>query len=208
MTVALVSVFPAPENPHDLLPELRAGQIVENIGEFRFPRGKRTLQLSEDDNGNVHIAVYVQSSAVWCIPFTKIPYRTRLLNHIEHRVIFESERHWFATVDQYDRLWIYYGCWDKQWGKLRQLPSGGTRPYSPAVIRHGLSLLPNGSITPLDGRIIDDTGDWVGVPKKFLHHVQKAMESETDYQPVIPAKAPAFTPEQHNQLTQWLKQSG
>ncbi|MEP3478731.1 MAG: hypothetical protein ABJZ55_05745 [Fuerstiella sp.] len=205
LLVAILLASPDEEcDAIDLLPQLGPGQIVEDCGKFRFPRGNRTLHLSEDDHSNVHIAVHVRSSVVCCVPFTTIPYRTVPWESVEHEVVVESEREWFASVDRYDRLWVYYGRWDKQWGNLRKLPGGGTRPYAPAIIMHGLSFLRSGGLT-VHGQVVSDTGDWGGVPADFLKRVQEATELETDEKCVIPATPPTFTSQQDFEITQRLK---
>lgn len=199
LLVALL-ITPDQEHPTDTLPQLVAGQIVESNGEHRSPSGKRTLVISDDDTGNIHIAVHVQSSAVWCIPFTNIPYRTEPWDYVELRVVVESERDWFASVDQYDRLWVYYSRWDKQWGELRELPSGNTRPYAPAVVMHGLSFHGSGGLS-VGGQVVDETGDWIGVPAGFLKRVQSAAESDDESKMLVPLNAPTFNSQQVLEIT-------
>ena len=209
--IALVAVvamllISSEDEPTDTLPQLVAGQIVEATGKTRLPSGKRWMEVSEDDSGNLHIEVYRESTAVRCIPFTGIPYRTSAWAYVEHSIVVESERDWFVSADQYDRIWVYYGRWAKEWGALRKMPGGGTHPYAPAVIMHGLSFLDSGG---LSGGVqsVGDTGDWGGVPATFLNRVRAVTESGDVNKMAIPAKAPTFTTKQAYDLNQLLKQA-
>jgi hypothetical protein len=210
VTLAVLAVLIASlalKDPNAALPQLAAGQIVDKCGKFRFPDGNRILQIWQDDVGNTRIVVHAKSSVASHIPFTQVPYKTVSRDYIPFRYVFESERGWFASVDQYDRLWVYYGGWDKQWGQLRKLPSGWTRPYPPAVTRHGVSFLPTISVPILNDQIVSETGDWAGVPAQFFHRVRNASEVKNDILTSLPADAPTFSPVQHKQITKWLEQA-
>lgn len=205
VVLAALTLFPGEEKAAVELPQLTAGQIVQATGKLRLPSGKRWLEVAEDDTGNVHIEVHRDSTVVRCIPFTRIPYHTSPWAYVETSVVIESERDWFVCVDQYDRLWVYYGRWDKQWGKLRELSCGSTRSYPPDVLRLGMSFLPSGDITPLSREVVTATGDWVGVPAEFLRRVQRATKSEPAFP--APSQSPKFTPEQQQKISRWFKRA-
>jgi len=202
VTLLLVCQLLSKKNTESL-PQLRAGQLVHNCGEFRFPNDSRTLEVSELESGNVSIAIRAESSVVWCIPFTKIPYRTSSQSYIKHQVVVESERDWFGSVDRYNRLWIFYGRWNKQWGQLRELPGGGTRPYAPAVILQGFSFSPSGTLVR-GSKLVMRSGDWAGAPTRFLQRVQNATKMEAENCLLVPANAPIFTPAQKIQMKRLL----
>ncbi|MBL8820405.1 MAG: hypothetical protein JNL58_30555 [Planctomyces sp.] len=185
------------------LPQVGPDQMVQTVGIYKFPNGTRTLEVTEDNNGNVCITVRIQASTSLLIPLTKLTFRTGSADFIEHQIVFESERDWFAAVDSFDRLWIYYGRWNKQWGDLRKLPGGGTRPYQAAVIMHGLSFLDSQSVVQ-GSQVVTDTGHWDGVPAQFLEQVRSAMLSETNSDLQIPSHPPAFTSEQQALLLRRL----
>jgi ribonuclease HII len=106
--------------------------------------------------------------------------------------IFESERDWFVSVDQYDRLWIYHGHWDRAWGELRQMPSGGIIPFSPSVLLHGMSFTDAGHLA--DGsNVVTATGHWAGVPQQFLNRIPDRESAQWGNVPPVPESAPQFT---------------
>ena len=140
----------------NLPPRLNWQQVVSLPGTYRFPTGNNSIQVAKDQSGNLTITVHRQGTRFYFFPYT----------YSEQPITFESEREWFLSVDRYQRLWVYHGHWDRTWGKLRQMPSGGTIPYAPAVLLHGSFFLKNGVLVS-GSSVVTETGDWVGVPAEF-----------------------------------------
>ena len=203
MAFAIFNRSPHQADPNASLPQLLAGQIIETCGKYRFPTGDSSLEVTEDQSGNISVAVRVQSSVVWCLPLTRIPYRTASWSYIEHQITVESELVWFVSVDQYERLWVYYGNWDSQWGELRKRPSGGTRPYASAVIMAGLSFLSSGALA-LGSEVVTETNNWAGVPVQFLDRVRSASATHPSKRTSLPLNTPTLTKEQRVQMIQRL----
>lgn len=191
----IIALSPSEKSPGKSIPGIKVGEIVDKKGRFRFPEGNRILAISEDATGNICVVVLAPSKVIMCVPIIGIPYRTVPSHVTESRDIFESERNWFVSVDQYDRLWVYYGRWEKSWGPLRELPGGTTRPYAPAVLVYGLELTrPDAPV--FSGWSVNETSDWVGVPAPFLEKVRNATTTEPEDKLFLPTETPAFTPHQ------------
>lgn len=89
---------------------LEPGQVIDRYGTYRFPAGRRTLRIQKDVSGNVVVTVRHRAMRYRFIPYM-------VSNTL---ATFESERDWFISVDEYDRLWVYHGHWDRAWGPLRE----------------------------------------------------------------------------------------
>ena len=122
-----------------LPPRLSPEQVVNQLGTYRFPTGNSKLHITKDESGNVKITVRHHTTRFYFIPHS----------YADPISTFESEREWFVSVDKYQRLWVFHGHWDRSWGELRQMPSGGTIPYAPAVHLSGLLFTPDGFLYPL-----------------------------------------------------------
>jgi hypothetical protein len=174
----------------NLPPRLRSQQVVSQPGTYRFPTGNNSIQVAKDQSGNLTITVHRQGMRFYFFPFT----------YSEPPITFESEREWFLTVDRYQRLWVYHGHWDRIWGELRQMPSGGTIPYAPAVLLHGSFCLKNGALVS-GSSVVTETGDWAGVPAEFLARIRKSGNVKWGKVPAIPDSPPPLTRLQESQLS-------
>jgi hypothetical protein len=175
---------------------LSAGQVVDQFGTYRFPTGRRTLQIAKDDFGNVTVSVSRQMRRFYVIPYTvTAPQST-----------FESERDWFVCVDKYQRLWVYHGHWDRAWGKLRQMPSGGTIPYAPAVIMHGSWFGGPGRLFD-GGNVVTESGDWAGVPQQFFDRIPSRDGAQWGNVPPVPTSAIQFDAQQEIQIENHLRRA-
>ena len=172
---------------------LRPGHVVDKAGEYRLPSGS-TLKIAEDDAGNVHVTVRQKSTRFYCIPYF---YSDRI-------TVFGSERDWFASVDEYDRIWVYHGHWDRKWGELRKMPSGGTVPYAPAVLRDGLAFYAPNRLGR-GSEVVTATGNWAGVPQEFLNRIPDRNGAQWGNVPAIPKTAPKFTKQQEMQMASRLR---
>ncbi|HIF01352.1 MAG TPA: hypothetical protein EYQ63_31220 [Fuerstia sp.] len=175
---------------------LRPGQVIDEVGDYRFPTGKRTLSIAEDDFGNIHVTVQHKATRLYFIPYS----------YSDRPTLFESERDWFVSVDQYDRLWIYHGHWDRAWGELRQMPSGGTIPYAPAVLMHGLSFTASGHLVS-GSNVVTATGKWAGVPQPFFDRIPDRESAQWGNVPVLPRTALQFTTEQQAEVSSRIRQA-
>lgn len=107
-----------------LVPEpsrLQAGEVIDKLGDYQFPTGRQRLTITKDSSGNIHVTVQHRTTRFFIFPHS----------YSDTVATFESERDWFVSIDQYNRLWMYYGHWDRGLGKLRKMPSGGTKRYAP-----------------------------------------------------------------------------
>jgi len=179
------------------LPRLRPGQVVDELGTYRFPTGNRELTIDLDDSGNVHITTHQFVTEYYVIP----------KGHNENVYSFESERGWFISVDEYERLWVFYGRWDKVWGTLRRVPSFGDSPYAPAVIMDGMWSDGPGIVSK-GGMVISENGNWDGVPKEFF---DRLPDKESDAWPPqalpFPQAPPPLPKQQEEQFESLLSES-
>ncbi|WP_459554517.1 hypothetical protein [Lacunimicrobium album] len=160
----------------DPRPRLKVGQVVDRVGEYRYPSGDRRLKIIEDADGNIAISTQYRVMRYYLFPVW----------FENNNTLFESERDWFATVDQYERLWVYHGPWDKAWGPKRKMPSGGTVPYPPAVIVDG--VIPFGRRGFRRGSmVVSSIGDWRGVPWEFFHRIPDKNDGTWGHGQTIPA---------------------
>lgn len=188
--VALLTVLVLVWN---LPPRLNSQQVVNQLGTYRFPTGNSTLQIAKDQSGNLTITVHRQTTRFYFIPYT----------YTDPPITFEAEREWFVSVDKYQRLWVFHGHWDQTWGELRQMPSGGTIPYDPAVSVHGWQFTPNGLLAS-GFNLVSETGDWAGVPAEFFARIRDSGNATWGNAPAIPDSAPPLTKQQESQLASRL----
>jgi hypothetical protein len=188
-SIVILAIFFLLSKPQPLQP----GQVVDTLGDYKCPNGRQTLRIKKDDSGNIHISVSRRATL-----FSIIPY-----SYWDRSATFESERDWFASVDQYDRLWIYQGHWDKRWGRLREMPSGGTIPYAPAVLMEGISFTSSGELVT-GGNVVTATGNWAGVPQQFFDRIPKRSSAQLSSDQEFPTTPPRFTREQHSQVIRLL----
>ena len=179
-----------------LPPRLNPEQVVSQLGTYRFPTGNNSLQIAKDQSGNVSITVHRQATRLYFIPYT----------YSDRPFTFESERDWFVSVDKYQRLWVYRGHWGKSWGKLRQMPSGGTIPYAPAVLLDGSFFLENGKLVS-GSCVVSETRYWAGVPGEFLARIHKSGTEKWRTACAIPDLPPPLTQVQEFQLAGRVKRA-
>jgi len=165
-----------------LPPRLSPDVVVNQLGTYRFPTGNSKLHITKDESGNVNVTVHHHRTRFYFIPQT----------YAVQRITFESEREWFVSVDNYQRLWVFRGQWDRSWGELRQMPSGGTIPYDPAVYLYGSLFTPDG-FRPSCVQVVAETGDWAGVPADFFARIPDRGIAKLDNTPAIPDLAPPLT---------------
>ena len=138
-------------------PRLWEGEIVSDLGEYRSPHDKVRVRVSKTPDGNIQLVF--RRSFRWFYIF-----RTFQDSRVIH---FEHERGWFLCFDASDELWLFHGQWKREWGRLRTLPSGGTRPYAATVFR----------FSGTRGSCLSSHFDWHGVPAEFLERILDADES-------------------------------
>lgn len=177
---------------------LQPGEVIDELGEYRFPSGNRKLSITKDESGNVRVAVHRQKFPYYCGPYGYSPTgRPRL---------FESERDWFLSVDKYNRLWGYLGHWDPAWGTLRQMPSGGTIPYAPAVFLDGMFFTSSGDL--VSGlSVVTSTGTWAGVPEQFFNRIPDRESAQWGTVPPIPTERPQLSRQEKERLTKLLNRA-
>lgn len=166
-------------------PRLQPDEIVDQFGIYRLPRDGRMLKITQDDDGNVVVSVFGGFSS-------------KVLT------TFESERGWFLCVDRFQRLWIYHGHWDRDWGALRKMPSGGTVPYAPAVYLEGLTFFRPGRLAG-GSQVVTHTGNWEGVPQSFLDRIPDRESAQWGNTPPVPTKSPHFTRSQELEIGKRLR---
>lgn len=183
-----------------LPPKLEAGQVIDQVGVYRFPAGGHQLEIKETADNIVHIMFHRR---IMEVELFSTPIYSRLA--ADRPITFEAERDWFVSVDRYQRLWIFRGRWDKEWGALRPIPSGGTVPYAPAILMQGSWFLPSGKLV-IGGNVVSETGEWAGVPSAFFDRLPDKNQELSVWGniPPIPQSAPAFTKQQQTMLNQKL----
>ena len=174
-----------------LPPRLSPEQLVNQFGTYRFPTGNSTLQIAKDGSGKINVTVHQQTNLFYFIPHTS--------TDLPHS--FESDREWFVSVDEYQRLWVFHGHRQRSWGNLHAMPSGGAIPHEPAVIRIGEYITPNGQMVS-GYNLVSRTGDWAGVPREFFARIPDRGNA-----PAIPDTAPPLTKQQQSQLASRLRQA-
>lgn len=174
----------------NLPPRLNSQQVVSTPGTYRFPTGHQAIQVAKDHLGNITITVHRQGTRLFFLPFT----------YTEPPITFESEREWFLSVDRYQRLWVFHGHWDREWGESRQMPSGGTIPYGPAVLLHGPFFQKDGALVS-GSCVVTETGDWAGVPAEFLARIRNSGNVKWGKATAIPDSPPPLTRVQESRLS-------
>jgi len=127
---------------------LAPDQIVDQFGTYALPDGNQAYHVSRTADGHVRVRQLVRQTRFYFLPTT-----------IEFLCAeFESERRWLLCFDRYDRLWLFVGKWEPQWGERSKLPSGGWWVNYQQVIvcdRFGIE-------------VVSSTGNWAGVPTAFF----------------------------------------
>jgi hypothetical protein len=173
-------------------PRLRPDEIVREFGAYDSPGNRFRVVVAESDQKAVTFTLV--SPNPWKRLTTRLSHG-RLMPGVE----FEVERDWFFCFDQYDRLWVFVGRWDRDWGPLRQLPGGGTRPYPQAVTMLGIFF--SGGSRPSGASVVSDTGEWKGVPPRFFAEIPEKEGSAVTVWgeiPPIPDEPPEFSPIEHS----------
>jgi hypothetical protein len=180
-------------------PVIEAGQVVDQFGSFRYPAGGHRLEIKKTDEGNVQITIFRRSTRYFFIPvMTKYSFRT-----------FEAERDWFVSVDRNQRLWLFQGRWKKEWGKLREMPSGGTIPYGQGILMDGIWFLPTGQLAK-GTTVVMNNSDWTGCPPEFFERIPGKDQGQPVWGgeiPQFPQSPPAFTKQQEKLIAGLLPYS-
>lgn len=169
---------------------LEPDEVVRNCGRYVSPGRRFQVVVSETENDTVRIVVESPN------PWKRFLSRFRNSNYPYPGLIAETEVEldWFLCFDEYDRLWMFLGPWDRGWGPLRQLPSGGTGGYTQHVEMYGFFFLgprPVGGMSTVSHR-----GDWRGVPPKFFGQIPGKEDTSVAVwgtHPTIPATPTKFT---------------
>ena len=172
---------------------LTPGQVVDQVGTYRFPAGDRALTVARDASGNIIVSIQRQNSWFQAVRDTR---RKREFE-------FEGEREWFLAVDEFQRLWVFRGKWDPAWGQKRRMSSGGTVPKAPAVLMQGSCFLPAGLLVR-GFTAVSETGHWTGVPQSFFDRIPDKNGPDWSMFPPIPATPPQFTKLQQARLREQL----
>ena len=174
---------------------LTAGEVIDESGVYCYPGGKKLVEITRTQAGNIEITTSRLSYLYYIIPR-----RT-----VDQFHTFEAEREWFVSVDQYQRLWLCVGRWHKEWGPNRKMPSRETVPWVQSVLMQGLMLLESGDVA-MGVNVPSLTGDWEGVPQAFFDLIpgkDKKVPVWGEVEP-IPESPPKFTKKQEKKLTQKL----
>ena len=169
---------------------LQPGQIVEEFGTFRSPRGHFGVKISETTPGI--ISVTRLRAKPWLYFFTTYEQ--------ERPHDFDAERDWFVSFDNYDRLWTFRGKWDVSRGRPRRLPSGGSVPYYQAVSMTGFWFTPSRLVR--GSNVVSHTGQWTGVPAEFLERIPGKGDEVWGGSGIrpIPIDSPPFTRSQQREI--------
>jgi hypothetical protein len=168
---------------------LNPGQVVDQIGTYRFPSGGRQLEIVKTDDGHLEVMTKWPDKRWWPLPTWG---RTSVGN-------FDVERQWFISVDECKRLWLFVGPWDPQWGRPRKLSSGGSASHVPTVLMEGKWFLPDGSVVS-GSNDVSMSGDWTGVPAEFFDRIPGKSMPVWGNIPKIPVLPASFTERQMQQL--------
>ena len=160
---------------------LRPGQLVDDLGTYRSPWGRQKVEISKSPEGYISVTL----SRRWRQSPLLNPYSS------SGRTEFEAERDWFLCFDEYDRLWLFVGEWDRDWGELRELPSGGTRPYAQAVQHTGFHFNRNG--VSRGSSVVSGMGKWEGVPKEFFERLPAKDDPGWGPASIVPETPPPLT---------------
>jgi hypothetical protein len=152
LLLAAVMLLISPES-------LQPGQCIQGYGRYASSRGHRRVTVSESSIGTVRIVLHE-------------PWREffGLTTHSQHDFAeFEVQREWFLCFDEYDRLWLFVGAWNTDWGATRQLKSGGYWPHTQSVLMSGVWF--DGPRDLRGSVVVSSTGDWEGVPIEFFDRI-------------------------------------
>jgi hypothetical protein len=173
---------------------LRAGQIVDEFGTYRSPQRQYGITVAQSPDNIVRVTFTHRTTRYWFL--------TSFVDGVSHD--FEAEREWFACFDEYDRLWLFVGKWDPQWGDTRRLPSGGYKPHIQGVILEGFWF---GQSRVLGGgNVVSSTGDWAGVPREFFDRIPDRHGNVWGENPALPDSPPPLTENQKQAAEAWLAQ--
>ncbi|MBT6154745.1 MAG: hypothetical protein HOL01_10015 [Planctomycetaceae bacterium] len=171
---------------------LTAGQIVDQPGQYLSPNGSFHLKITETKEGNIRLTRLNSKRRHYFIPSSV---ETLLFE-------FEGEREWFFCFDKYDRLWVFRGKWNSQWGETHEI-SGGFVPHVPDVLREGF-MFNSGQI--FSGfNAVSSTGDWAGVPPEFFDRMPDKRNGKWGNITLIPDHAPPLTRQQESMARETLR---
>ncbi|MAG93058.1 MAG: hypothetical protein CMJ48_04845 [Planctomycetaceae bacterium] len=175
------------------LDRLRPGQLVDDLGTYRSPSGRQKVEISKSPEGNIIVTQLRRSRQSPLLkPYSQVG-----------RTEFEAERDWFLSFDEYDRLWLFIGEWDRDWGRLRRMPSGGTRPYAQRVLLEGFIFTRNGVFR--GSSVVSEMGNWEGVPQEFFERLPEKSDAGWAPSAVVPETASPLTPDQHRASAKYWK---
>ena len=168
--------------------QLQPGEIVDDLGTYKSPRGSQFVVISEPTDGIVGVTMQYPST------------RFYVLNTFADDTIheFEIEREWFLCFDKYERLWLFRGKWDSKWGETQELPSGGHCPHVQSVVLRGFWFTSSKVFNGYNE--VSSTGDWEGVPTGFFNRIPGKRKQVWGQIPAIPDSPPTLTQQQQSQL--------
>jgi len=170
---------------------LEPDEVVRDHGTYVSPGRRFQVVVRETRNDTIRIEFESPN------PWTRLLSRFSKSNYPFPGLISETEvkRDWFLCFDQYDRLWLFVGPWDREQGPLRRLPSGSTAGYTQNVTMYGFFFIgtrPVGGVSTVSRR-----GDWRGVPPRFFEQIPDKEDASVaiwgEIRP-IPATPPEFSP--------------
>ncbi|MDB5392245.1 MAG: hypothetical protein JWM11_7891 [Planctomycetaceae bacterium] len=174
---------------------LEAGQVVDQIGTYRFPSGSRHLEIVKAEEGHVQVMLNWPGKRAWFLP-------TQVQRSMG---IIDAGREWFVSVDEHERTWLFVGPWDPQWGPSRKGPSDESSCHVSMVIMEGNWFLPDGTLAG-GTNVASENGEWTGVPTEFFDRIPDKESPVWGNIPKIPARPVPFTEIQARKLAARLAQ--
>lgn len=170
MAVSLALRVPRPAHPRM---QVVAGRVLDDLGIYACGDGKYSLEIASTPFKATSINVVADDG------YSTYP-------------VFSTgamSEEWFASMDQYQRIWIFIGASSDKGGR-----------QDAVVFMHGLEFR-DGQIKAVCAEVTK-TGNWTGVPEEFLLRVRKASPQLISQ---IPSAASTFSPEQHSRLLAQLE---
>ncbi len=168
---------------------VRTDQIIDQYGMYLSPARRQIVEIAKSDAGNVETMV-----RGWGVG------RDGVCKQYKYQVFeFEAERNWFLTIDQHQRLWLYRGPWNRDWPDRRKMPSGGSIPYTPAVLMDGRWFDRRGQL--FNGYIeVSTAATWSGIPQEFYDRIPDKNSPIWGHIPRMPAAPDRLTEQQADRL--------
>lgn len=160
---------------------LKPGEVIAEFGTFRSPAGRSGVVIRKADQGLIELTLQRPMEVFSLIAVRGDSSVTQ----------FDAEREWFVAFDEFERLWVYIGPWDKRWGKTHEFPGGSFRPHVPSVTVDGLFVTQ--SRVEYGHAVVSSTGDWDGVPIEFFQRIPGKQASIWGDAPPIPESPPVLT---------------